>query len=786
MYEWQKGPTLVSPFWYMERGPPHLPNDGMTMKPSPMATNQIAADAQSFIMQKQHSDGVESSKPKKKKRKMPSENGDTLAPVGTGGKGCSRRPARIRTSFTNEQIQELEAHFLRCMYPRSTEIQRISSQLQLTENIVQVWFQNRRAKWRKPRNLTGIPGRPSASRMNNTQLYERNPEFIEMQTKAIMLQNRDGTPEEIPGQGAGGAGNKMNTELNDSCMKEKGRKGATMTSVSMAKTGMSSGVVSVGASGHVPLLLASGGAASMVSQSNAAQGAMDSVVATQNGPQLILPMYPTGPGAVVFQAGGVSHQTQPSMLIQASPYQLPSQMVFSQPHTSSSVATEFANDSTLSGRFSTSHRDSNTSLQSQGSGSRHGSLDNIPGSRTPSCNGSNEGLARGQPGASCLRSSVDGSLCPTSRGQPQLPEYGSVDQLYSTSLGSSMFRNYSTTNIPDPSAHLRSRPHFQSIENISGSCGPAGGVLQPGLSFDLAANRSQSQGSIHSQTGTPMESATPIGQAPRLPSYLSQPSGLDESVPASDPWSLAPGAPHFTSCTNIGEVSSRSTGGAFPPHMHGLPTSSTSAKPQSMSQIPDVIAMQSRNLQKANSYNGFPHFFRHHDGDGSLSLLGSNSMQQDSTGSLLEHQSSTSTSLRSLKDHISSTSSIHITTTEGYEGQFNILSDSHAQFQNTPMHGSGDFLHSPVDQTYSPIDPAYPLAAGSDLMGPSSAIVRGAMDSALQQRRYSGTPLQQGAQPLASTVRRHSVTVPVANRHFSSGPPNVEVKPPGAPTVKFR
>ena len=186
-----------------------------------------------------------------------------------------------------------------------------------------------------------------------------------MQTKAIMLQNRDGTPEEIPGQGAGGAGHKMNSELNDSCMKEKGRKGATMTSVSMAKAGMSSGVVSVGASGHVPLLLASGGAASMVPQSNAAHGAMDSVVATQNGPQLILPMYPTGPGAVVFQAGGVSHQTQPSMLIQASPYQLPSQMVFSQPHTSSSVATEFANDSTLSGRFSTSHRDSNTSLQSQ-------------------------------------------------------------------------------------------------------------------------------------------------------------------------------------------------------------------------------------------------------------------------------------------------------------------------------------------------------------------------------------------------------------------------------------
>lgn len=424
----------------------------------------------------------------------------------------------------------------------------------------------------------------------------------------------------------------------------------------------------------------------------------------------------------------------------------------------------------------------------QGSGSRHGSIDNIPGSRTPSCNGSNEGLARGQPGVPCLRNSVDGNICPTSRSQPQLPEYGSVDQLYSTSLGSSMFRNYSTTNIPDSSAHLRMRPHFQSIENISGSCGAAAGVHHsPGMSCDLAANRSQSQGSIHSQTGTPMESVTPLGQGPRLPSYLSQPSGLDESVPASDSWPLAPGVPHFTSCINIGEMSSsRSTGGAFPPHMQGLPTSSTSAKPQSMSQIPDVVAMQSRNLQKANSYNGFPHYFRHHDSDGSLSLLGSSSVQQDSTGSLLEHQSSTSTSLRSLKDHIGSGSSIHITTTEGYEGQFNILSDSHAQFQNTPMHGSGDFLHSPVDQTYSPIDPGYPLTAGSDLMAPSSAIVRGAMDSALQQRRYSGTPLQPGAQPLTSTVRRHSVTVPVANRQFSSGPPNVEVKPAGTPTVKFR
>ena len=113
-----QGPTLISPFtWYMDRGPPPLPSDGMTMKPSHMTNNQIAAEAQSFLLQKQHPDTIDCSKPKKKKRKIPSENGEALAPVRAGGKGCLRRPARIRTSFTNEQIQELEAHFSWCMYP---------------------------------------------------------------------------------------------------------------------------------------------------------------------------------------------------------------------------------------------------------------------------------------------------------------------------------------------------------------------------------------------------------------------------------------------------------------------------------------------------------------------------------------------------------------------------------------------------------------------------------------------------------------------------------------------
>ena len=373
-------------------------------------------------------------------------------------------------------------------------------------------------------------------------------------------------------------------------------------------------------------------------------------------------------------------------------------------------------------------------------------------------------------------------MCPTTLSQPQLPGYGSVDQLYDSSRSSSMLRTYSTTNIPDTNALMRARPHFQSIENISVSCSNDGVMHTPAsLSYDLSSNRSQSQGSINSTMG----STTSLGQSnpPRLPSYLSQPAiggtgnsaAMEGSLPASDPWSLASGAPsHFTSCINLGEVSSsRSCSSALPPHMQqGVSTSATSTKPLSTSQIPNMV-MQSHNLQKANSYNGFSHYYRHHDDDGSMSLLGAGGVRQDSTGSLLEHQSSASTSLHSLKDHISSTSSIPITTTEGYD--FNVLSDSHSQFQSGPLHGSGDFLNSPVDQTY-PLDASYPLTGANDLLGSAPSLGRSTAEAALQQRRYSGTPLQPGTQ-LASAIRRHSVTVPVASRQLSSGPPNVEVKP---------
>ncbi|KAL5022065.1 hypothetical protein ScPMuIL_001220 [Solemya velum] len=56
---------------------------------------------------------------------------------------------RVRTIFTPEQLERLEAEFERQQYMVGTERYYLASALNLTEAQVKVWFQNRRIKWRK-------------------------------------------------------------------------------------------------------------------------------------------------------------------------------------------------------------------------------------------------------------------------------------------------------------------------------------------------------------------------------------------------------------------------------------------------------------------------------------------------------------------------------------------------------------------------------------------------------------------------------------------------------------
>lgn len=79
------------------------------------------------------------------------------------GKSGRHKAKRIRTTFTEEQLQILQANFNIDSNPDGQDLERIAQLTGLSKRVTQVWFQNSRARQKKYGTPLYSPGQRASA-----------------------------------------------------------------------------------------------------------------------------------------------------------------------------------------------------------------------------------------------------------------------------------------------------------------------------------------------------------------------------------------------------------------------------------------------------------------------------------------------------------------------------------------------------------------------------------------------------------------------------------------------
>ena len=82
--------------------------------------------------------------------------------MGQGGSMGKNTTKRARTSFKDNQLRIMKSHFKINQNPDSKELKMLIQNTGLDKKVLQVWFQNSRAKWRRSQSDGGVVGAPGS------------------------------------------------------------------------------------------------------------------------------------------------------------------------------------------------------------------------------------------------------------------------------------------------------------------------------------------------------------------------------------------------------------------------------------------------------------------------------------------------------------------------------------------------------------------------------------------------------------------------------------------------